>query len=93
VGKYLDVSTYVHVCMRMYVMFYICSNHWPVLVDGNLVTTESIPVMYSCIVFYKCTTQVELWGLDDLLWMFGFPDDDNKLLRTTFMRGTDDAYE
>lgn len=36
---------------------------------------------------------VELWGLDDVLHMFGFPDDPSKMVRTTRIRGVyeDDA--
>mmetsp|Transcript_14122 Transcript_14122/g.23494 ORF Transcript_14122/g.23494 Transcript_14122/m.23494 type:complete len:396 (-) Transcript_14122:286-1473(-) len=36
---------------------------------------------------------VELWGLDDILTLFGFPDDDEKPIRTTVLRGflQDDA--
>lgn len=30
---------------------------------------------------------VELWGLDDILTVFGFPDDDTKPVRTTYIRG------
>ena len=28
----------------------------------------------------------ELWGLDDVLTLFGFPDDDEKPVRTTYIR-------
>ena len=35
---------------------------------------------------------VELWGLDDVLTMFGFPDDEERYVKTTMIRGmTDDA--
>ena len=30
---------------------------------------------------------VELWGLDDILTVFGLPDDDNKPIKTTYIRG------
>ena len=30
---------------------------------------------------------VEIWGLDDVLSLFGFPDDDSKLLKTTLLKG------
>ena len=29
---------------------------------------------------------VELWGLDDILFLFGFPDDPDKPIRTTYIR-------
>lgn len=30
---------------------------------------------------------VEIWGLDDVLSLFGFPDDESKLLSTTLLKG------
>lgn len=30
---------------------------------------------------------VELWGLDDILYLFGLPEDDERPLRTTYIRG------
>lgn len=30
---------------------------------------------------------LELWGLEDILTAFGFPEDENKLVRTTVLRG------
>jgi len=30
---------------------------------------------------------VEIWGLDDVLSLFGFPEDDGKPIRTTLLRG------
>ena len=30
---------------------------------------------------------VEMWGLDDILTLFGFPEDDTKIVRTTYIRG------
>lgn len=29
---------------------------------------------------------VEIWGLDDVLTLFGFPEDDTKLIPTTYIR-------
>ena len=29
---------------------------------------------------------VEIWGLDDVLTLFGFPEDDTKLIPTTYVR-------
>lgn len=33
---------------------------------------------------------IELWGLDDVLTLFGFPEDENKPIATTYVRGTED---
>ena len=30
---------------------------------------------------------VEIWGLDDMLSLFGFPDDESKLIKTTLLKG------
>jgi hypothetical protein len=30
---------------------------------------------------------MELWGLDDVLTLFGFPEDENKPIKTTYIRG------
>ena len=29
---------------------------------------------------------VEIWGLDDILFLFGLPDDPNKPIKTTYLR-------
>ena len=34
----------------------------------------------------------ELWGLDDILTLFGFPEDDNKPIKTTYIRNYRDDY-
>lgn len=34
----------------------------------------------------------ELWGLDDVLTLFGFPEDDNKPIKTTYIRNYRDDY-
>lgn len=31
---------------------------------------------------------VQLWGLDDILYMFGFPDEEGKSFKTTYIRGS-----
>ena len=36
---------------------------------------------------------VELWGLDQVLHRFGFPEDDNRLVRTTRLRGFLEDFE
>jgi hypothetical protein len=37
---------------------------------------------------------MEIWGLDDVLVLFGFPDDNEKPIKTTYLRGVlqDDAH-
>lgn len=30
---------------------------------------------------------VEIWGLDDVLSLFGFPEDEDKLIKTTLLQG------
>lgn len=35
----------------------------------------------------KDLTWVELWGLDDILFLFGLPEDDERPLKTTYIRG------
>ena len=29
---------------------------------------------------------IELWGLDDILFLFGFPEDPTKQIRTTYIK-------
>jgi hypothetical protein len=29
---------------------------------------------------------LEIWGLDDILFLFGFPDDPSKPIKTTYIR-------
>lgn len=45
--------------------------------DGKIVGTEGTVEL----------EWVEMWGLDDILTMFGFPVDTNKPIRTTVLRG------
>ena len=33
---------------------------------------------------------IEMWGLDDVLTLFGFPEDVNKPIPTTYVRGLEE---